>query len=421
MRRLAIAACLLQAAFGATKLTLKEAEQIALRTHPQLQGAEAQEQVAAAGPSIAKARLYPQATVSTTGVLAEDANTRIQAGGINNPIIYNRLGMGVGISQLITDFGRTRSLTEAAEFRAQAAHEATRATRAEVLLRVNRVYFNALRAQAVLQVAQETVKSRELVANQARELAANKLKSDLDVTFARVNLDEAKLLASNAANDERSAMVELSNALGLPDTEEYILSEEALPQALPPDWNTVAREAQQNRPELKQVRLEEQAAASVLKAEKALMFPTIGMYVTSGFSPLHIERLQNHWNAGGVSVDLPFLNGGLFKARQAEAQARQQVVSAASKEATNRIARDVKLAFLSAVNAFERLQLTATLLDQAKQSLQLAQARYDLGLSNMIELSQAQLNLTRAQIAQASARFEYQSQRVLLEFQKGSL
>ncbi len=411
----------LPSTFGATKLTLKDAEQIALRTHPQLQGAQAQEQVAAAGPSIAKARLYPQATASTTGVLSEDDNTRIQAGGINNPVIYNRLGMGVNVSQLISDFGRTRSLTQAAEFRAQAAKEATKGTRAEIMLRVSRAYFSALRAQAVLQVTQETVRARELVANQAKELAANKLKSELDVTFARVNLDEAKLLASNAVNDERSAMVDLSNAMGLPETEEYELTEEAIPAALPPDWTSVTREAQQNRPELKQIHFEEQAAASVVKAEKALMFPTIGLYLSTGFSPFHIERLQNHWNAGGISVDLPFLNGGLFKARQAEAQARQQVVTAASKEVGNRIARDVKLAYLAAVNAFERLQLTATLLDQAKQSLQLAQARYDLGLSNMIELSQAQLNLTRAQIAQASARFEYQSQRVLLEFQKGAL
>lgn len=79
------------------------------------------------------------------------------------------------------------------------------------------------------------------------------------------------------------------------------------------------------------------------------------------------------------------------------------------------------MAYLAAVNAYQRLQLTAQLLQQSEESLSLAQARYQLGLSSIVELTQAQLNVTRAQIAQASAKFDYQGQRALLAFQTGDL
>jgi outer membrane protein len=61
------------------------------------------------------------------------------------------------------------------------------------------------------------------------------------------------------------------------------------------------------------------------------------------------------------------------------------------------------------------------LLDQAQLSFNLAQSRYDLGLGSIVELSQAQLNLTAAQIANTSARYDYQAQRIMLDYQTGVL
>ena len=61
------------------------------------------------------------------------------------------------------------------------------------------------------------------------------------------------------------------------------------------------------------------------------------------------------------------------------------------------------------------------MLQQAQKSLDLAQARYKLGLSSIVELSQAQLNETSAEIAQASAKYDYQSQTAILNYQIGGL
>ena len=115
------------------------------------------------------------------------------------------------------------------------------------------------------------------------------------------------------------------------------------------------------------------------------------------------------------------MNGGLFKARQSEADFKARAAAKNVDDQANRVIRDVRVAYLNAQTAFERVGLTDQLLEQAQLSLDLSQTRYNLGLSSMIELSQAQLNLTAAQIASASARFDYASQNAALQYQMGAL
>ncbi len=413
-------AILTTASWGGQRLTLQEARDLALRSHPRIAVAQFQEAAAREAPVAVRSRMKPQGFAASTAALAEDTNTRLLAGGFNNPIIFSRWGMGVGVSQMVTDFGRTRSLAESAEKRAQAAGEAVRVTRAGILLRVTQSYYAALSAQAVRKVASETVKARSIVAERAATLAANKLRSELDATFARVDLQEARLLESNAANSERSALVDLANAIGMEAPGDFELVEEPAPAALPVDWEEAAKEALANRPEIRQARLDQDAAAAFARAEKALWFPTVNAMAATGVAPFHVERVQGHYNAGGITVDLPFLNGGLFGARRREAEARRNAAAASARDVANQVGRDVRLAYLNAANAYERLQLTAVLLSQARQSYDLSKARYDLGLSSIVEVSQAQLGLTRAEIAQATARFEYQSNLATLEYQKGA-
>jgi outer membrane protein len=76
---------------------------------------------------------------------------------------------------------------------------------------------------------------------------------------------------------------------------------------------------------------------------------------------------------------------------------------------------------LNAATAYQRLGLTLELLQQAQLAMELSQSRYDLGLAAIVELSQAQLNLTSAQIANTTARYDYQEQRALVDYQIGVL
>jgi outer membrane protein len=131
--------------------------------------------------------------------------------------------------------------------------------------------------------------------------------------------------------------------------------------------------------------------------------------------------LTNQYSAVGVNVTVPLTNGNLFAARRAEANFRASAQQQVLQDLENRVARDVQVSWLDAQTAFQRLDLTNQLLAQATDSLDLAQQRYDLGPSSIVELSQAQLNQTSAQIEQARARYDYQEQNAALRFQIGSL
>ena len=188
------------AAQNPQKLSLEEAEKIAIQNHPQIQAAANLASAANAQVTQARSAYLPTAYGSITAVDAEN-NSRIAAGGLNNPIIYDRYANGVTVNQLITDFGRTHELVKSSSLHAQAEQERVVTTRADVLLGVDRAYFVALRAKSVLTVAEETVKERQLVADQVGELEKNKIKSGLDLSFANVDLAQAQLLLLQAQND----------------------------------------------------------------------------------------------------------------------------------------------------------------------------------------------------------------------------
>ena len=401
-------------------LTLAEAQSQAIQNNPRFSAAKFTAAAAYQVPLQYRAAYQPSMTGSFTGVGA-DNGSRLAAGGLNNPVVYNRLGSGLTVGQMITDFGRTSNLMGSARLRAQAQDQATETTRAQILLNVSRAFFAVLRSHAVEKVAVQTVAARQLVYDQVSALAQSKLRSTLDVSFANVNLSDAKLLQVQAENDVRAADANLAEAMGLPGQPGFTLEEEPLPTPVPDRVEDLVRQALDNRPELKDLRLEESAAQRFTKAEHALYYPSIGVLGTAGFAPAAYETIASRYGAIGLNVNIPVFNGGLFKARQTEAELKAKAAAEDVNDLQNQVNRDVRVAWLNVTTAYDRMGLTRQLLDQAQLALDLAQSRYSLGLAGMVELSTAQLNLTSAQLAVANARYDYQTQRVTLDYQVGIL
>jgi outer membrane protein len=411
------AACAQQAAM---RLTLDQACKLAIQNNPRFTAARLTAAAAYQVPTELRAATSPTFVGSLTGVGA-DPGSRLAAGSLNNPVVYDRIGSGMSISQLITDFGRTGALVSSARLHAEAQDKVVETTRAGILLAVSRSYFNVLQSQSVLQVAEETVKARQLIVEQVGALADAKMKSQLDLSFANVNLADAKLLVATAQNNLASAQAQLAEAMGVPGQTAFTLDEEPLPPPMPDQIGPLLQEALRNRPELATARLEENAAERFAQAEHNLYYPTISVAGTAGFVPTGQVQIPGRYGAVGVNVSIPIFNGGLFKARHAEAELKAQAAHQNITAEENRVIRDVRTAWLAATTAYDKLSLTQQLLDQAKLALDLAQSRYNLGLSSIVELSQAQLNLTSAQIASAVARYDYQSQAANVAFQTGAL
>ncbi|MGA3325055.1 MAG: TolC family protein [Terriglobia bacterium] len=402
------------------KLTLKDAEAMALRNHPLLQvatfDAEAANQVAREE----KSAYYPTATGSLTGAGALP-NSRIAAGYLNNPLILNRESNGLEVQQLITDFGRTSNLVSSARLGARAASASAQQTAQDVLLAVNRAYFGVLRAEAVLKVAQETVKARQILADQITTLEKNKLRSLVDVSFAEVDLAQAQLLLVQAQNNQKASYADLAAALGLANPQPFDLAEEPMPPAPLADPTDLIVQALQDRPDLSSARFSHEAALRYARAERDLWMPTISATGEAGLTPAYQVPLSDRYAAAGINVNIPIFNGFLYSARHQEANLRAQAADQAMRDLADRISRDVRTAWLDAGTAYERLAVTAQLLKEATLALDLAQGRYKLGLSSIVELSQAQLNLTQAQIAGTSAKYDFQVQSAVLSYQTGQL
>jgi len=400
------------------RLTLAEAEAIAIKNHPQIQAATQLASAAVAQVTEVRSLYYPQASGAVTGTYAEN-NSRIAAGLLNSPSVFNKFADGLAVSQLVTDFGRTHQLSKSSNYHAQAQQENVVTTRADVLLRVNVSYFAVMKAQSVLQVAEETVKARQLVSEQVSELARSSLKSGLDVSFANVDLARAQLLLVQAQNDLQSSYAQLSDALGYSDQRTFELVEEPLPGAPPTDVAPLLVEAFQNRPEIISQGLDVKSAQSYATAERDLWFPTISAAGVTGLVPYRQDPLPSRYAAAGFNVNIPIFNGRLYNAEHTEATARAHAQEQYLRELENRIAQDVRTSWLNASSAYQRLSLTQQLLSEATQAYDLAKGRYQLGLSSIIELSQAQLNLTEAQVEQVSAQYDYESQTANLSYQLG--
>src|SRR4029077_2426337 len=124
-------------------LSLKEAEVLALKNNPQISVARLTAFASQQVTREVRSSLWPPAAGALTAVDSQD-NSRITAGGLNNPIIYERAAAGVIVSQLITDFGRTANLVSSANFAAKAEDQNAMATKEQILLTVDQAFYGAL-------------------------------------------------------------------------------------------------------------------------------------------------------------------------------------------------------------------------------------------------------------------------------------
>jgi outer membrane protein len=402
-------------------LTLDQAKTIALSNHPQILAA--QNEAAYSNEQVVESRApyFPTVDAAITGTQG-NTDARIGAGALSASRLFNRFAQGVVFSQLVTDSGRTKNLVASSRFRADASNQSYQATRYDVLLEVNRAYFAALHAQGVVRVATETVSARQLLLDQVTTLANNNLKSQLDVSFADVSLSEAKLLLLRAQDDVQSSLADLARSLGADQQTSFQLVDEPLPAGPPDTPDALVAEALNNRPEIASYRSASNAAASLARAESDLSKPSINLLGTFGFLPfINGSGIPNEYEGVALNLSVPVFNGHLFSARKEAARYKANEADQRLRDVEQRIGRDVRVAWASARNAFQRIDVTAQFLRQAALASDLAQGRYNLGLASIVELTQAQLNATQAEIENLSAKYDYQTQNAALQYSEGLL
>lgn len=404
-------------------LTRTQAEQMAIRQNPRIKASKllalAQQQVVRES----RAADMPTFNGNISAVQANDGS-RISAGSLTASRLISHAGAGGNLTQLITDFGRTHNLILSQRLTEEASKANALATTEDIVLATDVAFYDALTAQAVLQVASQTVNTRQATQSQISQMTKNNLRSTLDLSFANVNLSQAQLLQLDAKNNADAAMAALNAVLGLDHNVDYhLVDETATLQPPPPAYDVLVQQALQQRPDLQALNYDEQSSQKYARAEWQQMLPSISAAGTAGSVPVRNDQFytSNWWGAVGVNMNIPIFNGFLYSSQAKEAKYRASAASERSRDLRDQIVRNVHTAWLDANTAYQRVGVTAELVKQANMGLQLAQARYKLGLSSIVELSQAELQQTSAQIDNTEAQYRYRLALATLNYQIGTI
>jgi outer membrane protein len=218
-------------------------------------------------------------------------------------------------------------------------------------------------------------------------------------------------------------MGNLNEVLGSTNDQQYqLIDDPSPPQSVADSAEAVIALALQQRPDLLALKLSHDADVRFARAQRDQLLPTISGLGVAGVTPVGSNQyfITNWYGAAGVNISIPIFNGFKFHSQATEADFRAKASDEQSRGLIDRIVRDVRTAWLRANSAQQKMGVTAELLKEANTALDLADTRYRLGLSSIVELSQAQLQQTQAQIAQANARFDYEADLAALRFQSGS-
>ncbi|MGC2160934.1 MAG: TolC family protein [Silvibacterium sp.] len=402
-------------------LTRQQAEAMAIRQNPTITVGKLLALAQHQAVREARSADMPTFTGDITAVDAQNGS-RISAGYLSASRLMEHAGAGGTLSQLITDFGHTHNLIASQKLEEQAQNANALATTEDIVLATDQAFYNALEAQALVRVAAQTVNTRQTTENQVDQMTRNKLKSTLDLSFAQVDLSQGKLLQLDAQNNADSAMAALDAILGLDHEQQFKLETNAAVQPPPDDAQPLIQLALQQRPDLQALTYHQQSTKKLARAQREQMLPSLSALGTAGSVPVRDDQYytSNWWGAVGVNLQIPIFNGFLYSAQAKESSLRAEADSERGRALRDQIVRDVRTSWLASNTAWQRVAVTQQLVEEANLALQLAQTRYKLGLSSIVELSQAQLQQTQAEIGNTNAQYQYRLSLATLNYETGA-
>lgn len=399
-------------------LTLEQAVKLALEHHPSLRAAAANLESASSGLTVALAGYYPS-------VIGSASFSRTDGAFVLNPTFpprnqsYNTYTTGVQMTETVFDFGKTIGKVSANSDFVNAASADQEATRQTVIMNAQLAYFSLIQAKQVIRVNEEALDQAKKHLAQAKAFYSVGRRPQSDVTKAEVDLANADVNLIRARNQMRLARVSLENTMGVHPTADYRVREvfEVPPFSMRLDSAEVV--AFQERPELIAAHARVEANRSLVSATWDQHLPTIGAFGNWTWSNFDFP-LFSRWNAG-LTFTLPIFQGFAISAQVDQARAAADV-ALANLDLLNETARlEVEQNYLGLKEAEDRIGATAKLLEQAEENLRLANGEYAAGVGTPIEVADAQLSLSNAQITRIQALSDYNGFLIRLQRSMGIL
>ena len=388
-------------AYAAEPLTLDEAVETALKSHPRTVEARENLNGAKARTGQALANYYPQINIAadwTKGRTFFAVKESIMDAEVHTDALY--------LKQTIYDFGRTAGAVEAARGNSIAAADALVVTRQDLAFRVRAAYYLVLAAGKQVVAVRETVRAREEVYRQAREFFDEGIRAKVDVARAEADMHAARTSLIRSENNLEIAKLELANSMGIPSLEDRMPVEPGIASPDVPERSLVQREALANRAELKRLNALKGAASANLKTARSGHLPILSGAASIGYADKDFPPDGNVW-AVGLNLTVPIFSGFSTVEQEKEAVASMRAVEAQENDQKLQIIKDVDSSWLGVREASARILSTEKEEAAARENRTLSMGRYQEGVGNIIEVTDAQSQAIDAETAHIQAIYDY--------------
>jgi len=401
------------------QLTLKRAIELALQYHPARLAAESEANAAHERIGEAQSNLLPQVFggaeylrgtdngIGDTSYLPMLGAPRLPTSGRTNAFeTFDNYLMGVSAFQYLFDFGRVRGVIDERRAEAEVEQARLRLTELEIVFEVTKRYANLLAAQETVKVYEEAVAQRQEHLHEAEVKSAAGLKPEIDVYTSKSELARAKMNRVDARNALATGKVALDNAMGLgANAPAYELAEVLTYQEITAPLDGYLSAAFRQRPDLKILEDQARAAGAQIQQYRSDYLPSVG--ATAGYTARGQDLpVSNNFDVG-VLISWPIFNGFLTDHQMMEAKLHQDAIRHSIEDIRQRIFLQVKSGYLDWQASVERIHRAEQTVAASRVELELAEKRYDAGLGNIIELTDAQRRFTQddADYVQALAIF----------------
>ena len=386
-------------------LTLDEAIQIALENHPSIRASKdrigAQEavvgqQMSAYYPTFNMNNFYQTGTQTAGSPTTNRAQDRYQS--------------QVNMALTLYNFGKREATVQSAQDTLEATNFNYKTSVDGVILGVKQSYFTYLGLRALVKVGEETVKSRQLLARQAQGFYEVGTRARIDVARAESNLylSEANLIT--AQNAVKIAWATLKNAMGVRDLPERPLAEEVTMAPIPYTLDQAKDIAFASRPELKSFDAQKRAQDQTIAAARRGHLPDLIFDANHRYSGTSFDNSATFLNPSWqiqTSLIFPIFDGFRTTNRVQETLSNYYVIRAQEELQRQQVALDVEQAYLRLVELQERIKANEAALSAAKENLDLANGRYQVGVGSIIEATDAQTLYTEAQTTYIRTLYDY--------------
>lgn len=402
------------------QLTLQKAVELALKYHPARLAAQSEAGAAHERIGQAQAYLLPQVfggaeylrgtdnSIGATSYLPMLGAPRLPSTGPNTSSFetFDNYLMGLSAFQYLFDFGRTRGLIDQRRAEADVEQARLRLVELGLVFDVTRTYANLLAAQQTVKVYEKAVAQREEHLHEAEVKSEAGLKPEIDVYTAKSELARAKMNRVDARNAVATGKVALDNVMGLgPNAPDYQLAEVLTYQEITEPLDGYLKTAFAQRPDLKMLQDEARAVGAQIQEYRSDYLPSVG--ATAGYSARGQDLPASNNFDVGVLISWPIFNGFLTDHEMAEAALHQDAIRHSIEDIRQRIFLQVKSGFLDWQASVERIHRAEQTVAASRVELELAEKRYETGLGNIIELTDAQRRFTQdeADYVQALGQF----------------